>query len=310
VVREDPEIEVEILSLAKDPKEALLIGSGGCSAFTMRNRFPDTLFTLLEPNPAQVDLIRKKEIALQKENLRTEFGVETDDPASLTNCGNFESLFRCLRQFIYEFVMPKEDWITVFDNPQLKNGFLDKTITNPYWSVAFELFFSDSILVAMFGSMAVQHAPKGSYPSYFRKVLESGLKNENAASNYFLHHIFLGHYRSHCTPKYLTEELVGKKFQFLETSAENVNTYKSYDLVSLSNIFDWMEVDQVAKVAMSISKDMKAGAYIVYRQLNNETDFRKFFDSKIKFDDRLSKKLHFQDRSLFYSSLHVGRKEE
>ena len=47
-----------------------------------------------------------------------------------------------------------------------------------YWKVAFDLFFHHSFLEAMFGPEAVQHAPKDSYPEYFRKVIELDWKKK------------------------------------------------------------------------------------------------------------------------------------
>lgn len=311
-MREDPEIEFDILSKIENPREALLIGSGGCTALTLKNRLPETLFTLLEPNGSQVDLIKQKSEALTEDpkNYSEAFGIGTDNPSSLTGNGNFESLFRCLRNFIYEFVLPQTEWVRFFSHTQGQSEIYKKIVSSNYWSVAFDLFFSDSILMAMFGPAAIQHAPKGSYPGYFKRVLENGLQGKNSKDNYFLHHIFLGYYIESSLPAYLTEKTQGKSFQFIETLAENVPSYRGYDLISLSNIFDWMEKDQVAIVANRLSQEMKPGSYLVYRQLNNKTDFRKLFGPKIKFSDDFSSKLQAQDRSLFYQSVHVACKEE
>ena len=63
VVREDPKIEAELVCLHQ-VSEVLLIASGGCTALTLQALFPDLRLTLLDLNPAQLELIKKKRQAL------------------------------------------------------------------------------------------------------------------------------------------------------------------------------------------------------------------------------------------------------
>ena len=65
-------------------------------------------------------------------------------------------------------------------------GAWNEVFRHRYWPVAFELFFSDQLLNAMFGAAATQHAPPGSYSAYFRGAIEAGLCRPDAAQNYFL----------------------------------------------------------------------------------------------------------------------------
>src|SRR6185312_4760573 len=117
-----------------------------------------------------------------------------------------------------------------------------------YWPVAFDLHFSDSLLHAMFGPAAVQHAPKGSYPRYFQAAFEHGLMAPGAAENYFLHHVFLGCYRDHgpSLPPYLTRPVPRLELELVQTTAEALPDLGRHDLVSLSNIFDWMSEAEIA----------------------------------------------------------------
>ena len=198
VVREDPEIEASVIRLEKVQK-VLLIASGGCTALTLKTLFPDISFTLLDINPAQIGLVQTKIQALSERQaigFQKKFNIDSVDPQGLNQCGNFESLFRCFRKFLNEFILEESEMETIFkgdafpgDAPQ-SDAILKKLITHKYWSVAFELYFSDALLVAMFGNDAIQHAAPGSYPGYFQSVLEKGLKNPSRNQNYFLHHIF------------------------------------------------------------------------------------------------------------------------
>ena len=61
VVREDPRLDQEVFS-RYPAKRPFLIASGGCTALTLQPLFPDAVFTLLDPNPAQLEHVRAKRL--------------------------------------------------------------------------------------------------------------------------------------------------------------------------------------------------------------------------------------------------------
>ena len=309
VVREDPLIESTLLD-SMQGSQVLLIASGGCTGFHLSLHDPRLSIDLLDPNPAQLNLIEKKISLMEnasREALGRQMNVGTDSPQGLNACGNFESLFRCFRDFLFEFVAPKDRWISAFGSDQKLQDLLAKLSQSRYWTVAFELFFSDSLLNAVFGSKATQHARKGSYPSYFKNALESGMKKPRASSNYFLHHIFLGHYLPGFEPGYLKKPLSNLSFQLIEGPAESISDYGKYDFIHLSNIFDWMDPSETALTAARISRQMKPGAKLLIRQLNNTKNITSCFNG-IEFDFQLAGRLLEQDRSLFYNRILIGTK--
>ena len=192
VVREDPKIESDLIRQVSERCNVFLIGSGGCTALSLQSEFPKASITVLDPNPLQIDLIRKKVQTLSErdsKSSKTVFGISSDDSTSLTGSGNFESLFRSFRNFVYEFVYSSEDWLGFFTDVNRRVPFEETIFKSKYWPVAFQLFFSDPLLLAMFGSNAIQYAARGSYPGYFQHVMETGLLSPSAKTNYFLHHI-------------------------------------------------------------------------------------------------------------------------
>jgi S-adenosylmethionine:diacylglycerol 3-amino-3-carboxypropyl transferase len=98
-------------------------------------------------------------------------------------------------------------------------------------------------------------------------------------------------------------------YRFLNLLAGNVESYAEYDFVGLSNIFDWSEDQQIAKLARKLSNELSSGSIILFRQLNSHKNFRKYFSAKIVWEDSLINRLHKEDRSLFYQSLHLGIKK-
>jgi S-adenosylmethionine-diacylglycerol 3-amino-3-carboxypropyl transferase len=307
VVREDPMIEVELLR-ARSRGSALLIASGGCTALTLRAFYPELDICLFDFNPHQLEHVRKKCAALSESQL-DKFNIENDDALGLNACGNFESLFRGLRNHIWEFVADKEKWMSFFESRLDSKAFLEETFRNKYWSAGFEMFFSDPLLLAMFGEAAIQHAPRGSYPVYFKGVFERGLLRQDAPQNYFLHHLLIGSYLKPYVPVYLSQLPKSFEFRFSLGQLGGVCDLSRYDLVSLSNIFDWSSEDQVQAMANQLMREMKPGARVLFRQLNHQKDFRPLFGREFEFESALESRFLSEDRSLFYSQICIGTKK-
>lgn len=299
VVREDPEIECTLLKEHPHIKKILLIGSGGCSALTIRLKYPQITQTLIEPNPAQIQLIRNKEKLLA--------GNKIEEIKKLNQSGNFESLFRSLRLFIEEFIIDHDQLKSVISSNQ--HDKINEIITHPYWPVAFDLFFSDQILNTMFGPDATQHAPPNSYPGYFKNVFEKGLMRSDVRSNYFIHHILLGNYLPGYNPVYFqSPPKEYKEFEIKNCLLHEVEDFSPYDFMSFSNIFDWNSEDYIESIARRLKAETKKEAMIVFRQLNHQKDFTALFSPHFQFHNDQEKQLLKLDRSLFYSKLNIATK--
>ena len=314
VVREDPALEAEVMR-ATGARKVLMVGSGGCTALALQRDFSDATFTLFDINPAQIDLVKRKMDALSGGGAAAEralFNVEDAHPGGLSQSGNFESLFRGMREFMFDLVLPYERMRELFTVPG-KLAQVDELIfSNKYWPVVFDLYLSDSILNTMFGPEATQHATPGSYPGYFRELFERGLRRQDAFDNYFLHHVLLGHYleRESALPSYLAGESVEHQFTFHLGPLTGVSDVADHDLVGLSNITDWMSEADIREIVDFLRRTMRPGSRVMYRQLNNEADLEAMFGDGFEFDSALGDSLWERDRSLFYSSVHVGVKKE
>lgn len=311
VVREDPIIDEIIIKESGSPN-ALLIGSGGCTGLHLMTVMPELDLTLFDTNPAQLELISNKFSAINSrhENMLRSFNVGSDSNAELNGLGSFESLFRAFRKFINEFVIQENELLLLFQSDLHKSEILEKIVNNRYWRPAFDLFFSDSLLEAMFSSAATQNAPSGSYPTYFRNALENGLAKNNIKSNYFLHHLFLGFYidQNGALPTYLTHDQSLRLPNLWLGDIYDIPNIQSYGVIGLSNIFDWMNILQVTQAASYLNDKMKPGSVIIVRQLNNDVDMSEAFGSGFFVDHSLGENLLRIDRSLFYSKINVIRK--
>lgn len=304
VVREDSQIESDIINEFQLTR-AILIGSGGCTAFNLKSRNPQLKITLIEPNPAQIELIKEKINSLKKGEIEM-FGIGKTDETSFIECGNFESLFRQLRLFINEFIASDAEIKDNFVN--YSKYFWQRIFAHKYWTVAFELFFSDAILTAMFTESAIQHAAPNSYPKYFQTVLETGLLREDAPRNYFLHHIFLGYYLEDesALPEYLVNLPSNFDFDFFNGFAQDFQDFSGKQLVHFSNIFDWCDETTVENIIRSAVEKLEKGSVVAVRQLNNDKNYRSFFGESFRWLE--TEKIVERDRSLFYRKIEIGEK--
>ncbi|MDE0468271.1 MAG: DUF3419 family protein [Candidatus Poribacteria bacterium] len=312
VVREDPMVEAELIRLTR-ASNVLLVASGGCTALTLQALFPDVHITLVDFNPAQLERVREKMNALRDVDTATRhrrFNIGTSDPKGLNQSGNFESLFRGLRAFIFDLVADEAEIRRLFEEKDRLAEVSELLFSSKYWSVAFDLYFSDSLLNAMFGPDATQHAEAGSYPRYFQTLFEKGLTSTAAFDNYFLHHVFLGYYlqRPASLPYYLLAPSMDYRFQMIEGTLDQVPELQRFDLISLSNIMDWMPLAEIVSLISYLQNEMKPGANVLYRQLNNYTDLSTYFGDSFEFNAALGVRFQETERSLFYSSVHVGKR--
>lgn len=147
VVREDPEVEIYLFRKF-GVKRPVMIGSGGCTAFTLAAKYPKIQLHLIEPNIAQIKLIQEKMKSLKTlhgQPLFQKFGVGLSDrnESSLIEQGNFESLFRGLREFLFQFVISRPALLKLLKKGPVQNW--KSLFAHPYWPVAFDLYFSYKI---------------------------------------------------------------------------------------------------------------------------------------------------------------------
>ena len=306
VVREDPAAEIELCTRLS-ATSVLVVASGGCTALTLAHRFPETKVAAFDLNPVQLAHVRDKRDAVARGDLAA-LNVGDDSPSALNQRGEFEGLFRTLRAVLAEFVASADELSSFFSAATTepdRRAMLARWRASPYWSVAFALAFDDSLLHAMFGPAATQHAAPGSYPGYFQRVFERGLARADAAVNPFLRHVLVGSYDPKHPPDYVHAGRV-LDLELCEGTLLDVGDLARFDLYSLSNVFDWSGDALVEQWANALRTHARSGSAVLLRQLNNQRALRRFFGDEYVFDDALGAELGARDRSLFYERIEVG----
>lgn len=306
VVREDPELEAHLIR-SQGVRRVLVVASGGCSALSLLADFPQLEVTAFDLNPRQLEQVRDKAVAAAA-GLLARLNVGDADERGLNQSGEFEGLFRTLRQMLLGFVLTEDELERFFTCDAPTRAALARTwTTHRYWPACFASCFTDGLLHAMFGPAATQHAEPGSYPGYFRELFERGLARDDAARNPFLQHVLLGAYRHDDAPAY-TRDRRGRMPELVLGGLDAVQDLARFELFSLSNVFDWSDDDLVADWARRLARAARPGSIVLLRQLNNTRDLRRHFAPAFVFDDALGLALQARDRSLFYNRVEVGRR--
>jgi S-adenosylmethionine-diacylglycerol 3-amino-3-carboxypropyl transferase len=308
VVREDPQLELELVQ-ATGARAVLVVASGGCTALALKHARPDLQVTAFDLNPDQLAHVRAKAAAVASgDTVRLNVGNAAGD--GLNQCGEFESLFRVLRRFVEEFVTSQAQLRRFFEvktSEAERARLREEWFASRFWPAAFTTAFNDGFLTAMFGPRAVQHAEPGSYPRYFQRVFEEGLTRPEAWRNPFLQHVWIGWYRAEDAPAYVH---AGRELpiELVQGSLGDVPELSRFDVLSLSNVFDWSDDAETEGWGRLLAERAKPGAVVLIRQLNNRRPVERFFAPAFRFDEARAAKLLQGDRSLFYERLLVGTK--
>lgn len=309
VVREDAELEAALVERS-GARAALVVASGGCTALSLGARFADLTVTAFDINPAQLAHVRAKAHAARDGDLAA-LDVGVDDEHALNQRGEFEKLFRLLRAGFEQLVAPRDELARFFcpagaaSPPDAERAALvDRWTASPYWAPLFASVFHGAMLQAMFGPAATQHAEPGSYPGYFQRVFERGLRRPDAPRNPFLQHVLLGRYLPGDEPPYVRGPV--REPELLLGSLPAVPDLGRFQLYSLSNVLDWSDDDTASAWGDAVRAAARPGSVVLLRQLNNRRDLRRFFAPAFVFDDDLGRQLLERDRSLFYERIEVG----
>jgi len=299
VNREDHLVESQVIEQLKAVR-MLTIGSGGCVALTLKTIYPELHLSVFDINPHQLSHINNKIKALRNSDYDA-LNIFKKNDTCLNQSGKFDEMFQELRDSFINNISSENEISKFFDvnisldkRRNIQNNWQNNTnIYKP-----FEDVFNDISIAKIFGDEATKHGKPGSYVNYMKKKILEGLSRKDSHLNPFLQHIFLGYYQSEFVFPYLSSS-GNQDLELIEGDIFTVKKISSYDIVSLSNIFDWSETEYVKEHVEYLSQ-LNKGCAIILRQLNNHKDWIKIFSKYFVEDDSFDLHWQIHDRSLFY----------
>ena len=304
VNREDHYVEYDVINRL-NPNRILMIGSGGCIALSIKTTYPDLDLNVIDVNPHQLTHINKKSKAVQCTDLK-ELNVHTKDDSCLNQAGKFETMFQELRDSFIELVSNEKEVLSFFDSDMSDISLsiiLEKWTNHNNISTPFQNVFNDKNINKVFSDEATKHGSPGAYISYMKNKILTGLNKKDSHLNPFLQHIFLGYYQSDNAFPYMKSKNK-LDIPMTEGSMLNLDNIYSYDVVSLSNIFDWSS-DTVVKTHARYLSQMKKGSAIIIRQINNHKNWIEIFNDYFTEDKNFDSYWQEHDRSMFYDHIRL-----
>lgn len=337
-VREDSQIDVWLARQLPPKSKGIIIGSGGCTAAHLASTNIFSHLTLVDINPAQLDLAKLKIFLLEnatqsermellgytnlsaperKERLLTlleanaidknTFGdIDVVASIGLDYSGRYEMLFAALQEKLQD--VPGHETLFQLDCPKEQKLFLGE---NPDYVMALKKAFTEVMdlnnLVRLFGKEATQNAIKPFSQHFFERTIIA-IETLPAASNPYLAQFLKGKFYS---KEYawlsLPKQGLKTEFQFMKSTMFEAltNSSSEYDFIHLSNILDWLDVHEATQVLHEASKKLTPGGKLILRQLNSTLEIPSLC-SHLCWQPEIASKLHREDRSFFYNKIHIG----
>jgi S-adenosylmethionine-diacylglycerol 3-amino-3-carboxypropyl transferase len=340
-VREDPLIDAELVRLFDRPPRVLMIASGGDTAAWLSTAPIESLH-LADINQAQLNLtrfkldllitadrderlrllghqplsesVRSHEISLRLERL--DLPPDALGPLpwlgrfGLDHCGRYEWLFARLRDLLDDESDSVTQLMRLRDPAEQSAWVAPGSGLGKRIQAAFDQTMELSRLVEIFGPGATANRIVP-FADHFMGQTRRALATFPAAENPFLQQIFLGRFLDKPWPWLDSEKL--DRLPDTRYSCEAMSSVlsaakdESYDLIHLSNILDWIQPAEAARVLHDACRCLSAGGIVVIRQLNSRLAVREI-PCELEWHSGLSSDLHRSDRSFFYRSLHIGMK--
>jgi len=231
----------------------------------------------------------------------------------IIHLGKFEKYFHIFRKFILPLILSKKDINYLFIPKSLEEqrDFYNKKFNNFVWKKLFDLFFNKKTMSAIGRSKEYFKYVDGEIEESIFTRVEYALTKIPTHNNPYLEYITRGNFLKNL-PYYLLEDnysLIKKNIERVLILNKTVIQYLSdtnlkFDCFNLSDIFEYMSVEETRNHFDLIIKRANKEAFLIY--WNMQVD-RFFDDPKIIFLRDLSNNLFKKDRAFFYKRLIVGK---
>ncbi|CAN5430489.1 hypothetical protein BH10PLA2_BH10PLA2_24970 [soil metagenome] len=341
-VREDPRIDLAVLSRFDRPVQILMVASGGCTAAALVASGRVEQLQLVDVNSAQIALTRLKLHLLRHGTLDTrlrllghasmmsadrvdsisaildelEISGDIFGPAEywsnlgLDFAGRYERLFAELQQRLDPIRHELEAALLLDDASKQAATANSGTALGHTIGAALHEVMAQENLVALFGERATRNRVE-TFASHFEKRVFIALSTLPARSNPFLWQMLCGCFRENVRYEWLNAHGPEVWPEIRWTCAEMLSVLRSrpgiYDYVHLSNILDWLSVEEAGETLEAAAAVLRPGGYTMVRQLNSTLDVPALGPA-FEWETNAATELHRSDRSFFYRALHWGRR--
>lgn len=343
-VREDALQDIELIK-SRFPEgkiDIAMIASGGCTAAALIAETAIKSITLVDANPAQLfltklklhllqlpikkrlEILGHKSIESQKRKRMIEGlmlsleipegslgDLEIISEVGLDYIGRYEILFEAFRKEL-ELHQKEIEFLFTLDTIHEQVKLVEKeSVLGSAIDVAFQKIFSRENLVRIFGHEATANRIQP-FADHFAERMRVYLSSHLAKESPYFAQLFLGKFYNGIIYPWLESECcqLPEKVSFHESPMNHflkTAKKKSFDLIHLSNILDWLPSNEAMELLENAIDALKPGGAVIIRQLNSTLELKNEKNGFI-WDSKISSEYHKEDRSFFYRDLHIGFK--
>ncbi len=233
----------------------------------------------------------------------------------IIHSGKFENYFRLFRKKVLPFIYNKK---TIADlvRPKTKEErihFYNNKWNKKRWNLLFRLFFSRKMMGKLGRDAAFFKYVEGHVAENILKRVKYALTELDCSKNPYLEYILFGTYKSNL-PYYLRPEhfdIIKSNIDRLEIQQNTIegflSSYKGAPIsgYNLSDIFEYMNKEEMFKLYKSLIKYAKEDSRVVYWNMLVPRQCPKTLKNEVKALEEISRALFLEDEAFFYSKFIV-----
>lgn len=354
-VREDPLLEIDALAPAPD-STIVVVSSGGCTALSLVACGAGRVVSV-DSNATQNHLVELKAQAVRslepgallgflgaasvpkawriadygalRASLNADAAKYWDSHSrmigkGILNSGVSEGFIRVVVHAMRLLVHPASriDRLLSCETLAEQRELYEKEWNTRRWRALFRILLSRRAFNRTYDPAFFQNVENGDFAGHFYRLMDNALCEIPVASNYFLHHMLRGTYRTAIVggvPPYLDRaahsatreglknlELVdGGYGEYLATCDD-----ESVDGFALSNICEWLDEEQIRNLFAQVIRVARPGARLCFRNFVGHTEMPQAFRSVLREDVEAGRAAIKRDRSCLQARFVTCRVEK
>ena len=354
-VREDPLLEIDALAPAA-ACTVVVVSSGGCTALSLVARGAGHVVSV-DSNVTQNHLVELKAQAVRSlepgallgflgatstpkawriadyEALRGSLSADAAKfwdshtrmiGKGILNSGVSEGFIRLVVRAMRLLVHPgsRIDRLMSCETLGEQRELYEKEWNTRRWKTLFRILLSRRAFNRTYDPAFFQNVENGDFAGHFYRLMEHALCEIPVASNYFLHHMLRGTYRTAIVggvPPYLdrtAHSTTRERLRNLELVDGGYAEYlascddESVDGFALSNICEWLDEHQIQHLFAQIVRVARPGARLCFRNFVGHTEIPLEFRSSLREDVEAGRAAIKRDRSCLQARFVTCRVEK
>lgn len=225
------------------------------------------------------------------------------------NVGKFENYFRLFRRYILPLIHSRSTVESVFEPREAadRNSFFEKRWNNRRWQLATSLFFSRTVMGWLGRDPAFFDHVDGSAGAHVRRKVRYAAVDQAPSQNPYMRAILTGINDKTLPTAWRAENhaVIAERLDRLTLVHGPVDQAGEgrFDGFNLSDIFEYMSLEETARIYGHLLERASPGARLVYWNMMAPRSAPAEFSSRVKRLTDLEERMKQLDKAFFYADL-------